>query len=218
MRAHGAAWTACSALALAGALACQRPPANPVVPETPPPPPPPPVALCPSVPLALVVTPVGSDPRKLLPIGTEPLTALSLDDKGRLDISMFRHMSNAATLDPQGCLAGTDGLWAEWAPGDQIWTPHETFAVSANCIRFANGRTLCIAADGKVEVRTPDPAEARAMGPMQIRGYRDDARCAGLMLLATFMSMTPSMAVSDGQPARAPAPDGSRCTAYHRPS
>jgi hypothetical protein len=176
------------------------------------------VAICPLVPLALVVTPVGAGPRTALPVvGTEPSTALSLDDKGRLDISMFRHMSNAATLDPQGCLAGTDGLWAEWAPGDQIWTPHETFAVSGNCIMFANGRALCLAADGKVEVRAPDPAAARAMGAMQIRGYREEARCASLVLLATFLSMTPSMAAVDGQPARAPAPDGSRCTAYHRP-
>jgi hypothetical protein len=220
MRAHGRAWTACGAVVLAGALAAchQRPPATPVVPDVPPPPPPPPVAICPLAPLALVVTPIDRKPRTPLPVaGSEPSTALSLDDKGRLDISMFRHMSNAATLDPRGCLAGTDGLWAEWAPGDQIWTPHETFAVSANCIVLATGRSLCVAADGKVEVRTPDPADARAMGSLQIRGYRDDARCAGLVLLATFLSMTPSMAVSDGQPARAPAPDGSRCTAYHRP-
>ena len=60
-------------------------------------------------------------------------------------------------------------------------------------------------------------ADLRAMGSMQIRGYREEARCAGLVLLATFMSMTPSMAAVDGHPARAPAPEGSRCTSYHAP-
>jgi hypothetical protein len=156
----------------------------------------------------LVVTPTGAEPR----------TVLALDDKGHLDVTLFSHRSGAATLDVQGCLAGKDGLWAEWAPRDQVWTPHETLAVSGNCIQLANGRALCLAADGRVEVRAKDEADVRAMGTMQIRGYRDEARCAGLVLLATFMSMMPSMAAVDGHPARAPAPEGSRCTAYHRPS
>lgn len=191
--------------------ACQRPPAGPparvVVPDMPPAPPPPLPVACPLVPVALVVTPVGAEPR----------TVLSLDDQGRLDVSMFRHRSGAAKLDTRGCLAGSDGLWAEWAPRDQVWTPHETLAVAGDCIMLANGRTLCLAADGNVALRTTDPAEVRAMGAMQIRGYRPEARCAGFVLLATFMSMMPGMAVVDGHPARAPAPEGSRCTAYQRP-
>jgi len=157
--------------------------------------------------VALVVTPVGAEPR----------TVLALDDQGRLDVSMFRHRSGAAKLDTQGCLAGSDGLWAEWTPRDQVWTPHETLTVAGNCIVLANGHALCLAADGRVELRAMDLADVRAMGSMQIRGYREEARCAGLVLLATFMSMTPSMAAVDGHPARAPAPDGSRCTAYQRP-
>jgi hypothetical protein len=191
--------------------ACHPPPTAPqatvVVPDVPPAAPPPPPIACPLVPVALVVTPIGAEPR----------TVLALDDKGRLDVSMFRHRSGAAKLDTQGCLAGSDGLWAEWAPRDQVWTPHETLAVAGNCIMLANGHTLCLAADGKVELRATDLADVRAMGSMQIRGYRDEARCAGLVLLATFMSMTPSMAAVDGHPARAPAPEGSRCTSYARP-
>jgi hypothetical protein len=202
--------------------ACQRPPAAPTAVSHAPPaattvtvePPAvapaltPPPAVCPIVPVALVLTPTGAESR----------TVLSLDAKGQLDVTLFSHRSGAATLDAQGCLAGRDGLWAEWAPHDQVWTPHETLAVAGNCILLANGRALCLAADGKVEVRAKDEADVRAMGTMQLRGYRDEARCAGLMLLATFMSMMPSMAVVDGKPARAPAPEGSRCTAYHRPS
>jgi hypothetical protein len=203
--------------------ACQRPPAAPTnvtvappaatsvtvePPEVPPPSTSPSPAACPIVPVALILTPTGAEPR----------TVLALDDKGHLDVSLFSHRSGAATLDSQGCLAGRDGLWAEWTPRDQVWTPHETLAVAGNCIQLANGRALCLAADGKVDVRAKDEAEVKAMGTMQIRGYRGEARCASLVLLATFMSMMPSMAVVDGQPAHAPAPEGSRCTAYHRPS
>ena len=202
--------------------ACQRPPAAPTAvnhappaattvtveaPEVPPAPTPAPAA-CPIVPVALILTPPGAEPR----------TVLALDDKGHLDVTLFSHRSGAATLDPQGCLAGKDGLWVEWAPRDQVWTPHETLAVAGNCIQVAIDRALCLAADGKVDVRAKDEADVRAMGRMQIRGYRAEARCAGLMLLATFTSMMPSMAVVDGKPARAPVPEGSRCTAYHRPS
>ena len=191
--------------------ACHQPPTGPqatvVVPDAPPEPPPAPPVACPLVPVALVVTPFGAEPR----------TVLALDDKGRLDVSMFRHRSGAAKLDTQGCLAGSDGLWAEWAPRDQVWTPHETLAVAGNCIMLPNDRALCLAADGRVELRATDVADLRAMGSMQIRGYREEARCAGLVLLATFMSMTPNMAAVDGHPARAPAPEGSRCTSYARP-
>ena len=191
--------------------ACHQPPTGPqatvVVPDAPPEPPPAPPVACPLVPVALVVTPFGAEPR----------TVLALDDKGRLDVSMFRHRSGAAKLDTQGCLAGSDGLWAEWAPRDQVWTPHETLAVAGHCTMLPNDRALCLAADGRVELRATDVADLRAMGSMQIRGYREEARCAGLVLLATFMSMTPSMAAVDGHPARAPAPEGSRCTSYARP-
>ncbi|HXI35306.1 MAG TPA: hypothetical protein VNH80_00160, partial [Burkholderiales bacterium] len=55
------------------------------------------------------------------------------------------------------------------------------------------------------------------LATMAIRGYSADARCASLLLLATFMAMMPSMAVVDGHPARAPAPEGSRCAAFRRP-
>src|SRR4051794_8886889 len=191
--------------------ACHPPATGPqattVVPEGPPASPQAPPVACPLVPVALVVTPSGAAPR----------TVLALDDKGRLDVSMFRHRSGAATLDTQGCLAGTDGLWAEWTARDQVWTPHETLAVAGNCMTLADGRALCLATDGKVELRAMDLADVRAMGSMQIRGYREEARCAGLVLLATFMSLTPNMAAVDGHAAPAPAPEGSRCTAYQRP-
>jgi hypothetical protein len=203
-------WTIGLAVAITLA-ACHQPATGPqattVVPEVPPPPPPAPAVACPLVPVALVVTPAGAEPR----------TVLALDARGRLDVSMFRHRSGAATLDTQGCLAGTDGLWAEWTARDQVWTPHETLAVAGNCMTLADGRALCLATDGKVELRAMDLADVRAMGSMQIRGYREEARCAGLVLLATFMSLTPNMAAVDGHAAPAPAPEGSRCTAYQRP-
>jgi hypothetical protein len=211
MSGHRVGWKL-AAGAMVMFAACQRPLPGPaattaVVPDAPPRPTPPPPVACPLMPVALVVTPDGAEAR----------TVLALDAQGQLDVSMFTHRSRAATLDTQGCLAGSDGLWAEWTSGEKVWTPHETLAVAGNCITVAEGRTLCVDAAGKVELRTDDPADVRAMGAMQIRGYRAEARCAGFVLLATFMSMTPSMAEVDGHPASAPVPVGSRCMAYRRP-
>jgi hypothetical protein len=191
-------------------VSCHRPPVSASAPATPstaagvaaaaPP--------CPIVPVALVMTPPTGAAR----------TALSIDASGRLDVTMFEQRIGAAKLDANGCLAGGDGLWTEWAPHDKLWTAHETFDVAGNCLVMSPERSICVAADGKIEVRAKNPAPAPAdVGSMAIRGYGAGARCAGLVLLATFMAMMPSMAVSDGHPARAPAPEGSRCGAYPRP-
>src|SRR5262245_43029669 len=168
-----------SSLALVG---CKRQPA----PAAAPPVPAPtgaqsaaPVALdgpCPIVPVSFVMTTPGSPER----------TVLSFDAKGSLDVSFIERKPGMAKLDPQGCLVGPDGLWAEWAPHDKLWTPHETLDVSGSCLVPRNGRTLCIGNDGKIEVRAKDADQVNAQGAMAIRGYRPEARCTGLMLVATF--------------------------------
>jgi hypothetical protein len=202
-----------SSLVLAAAATlsgCHRPsiatstpaePAKPAVVEAPSSP-------CPVVPVSLVMTPPTGAAR----------TVLSLDASGRLDISLFEQRTGAAKLDANGCLVGSDGLWAEWAPHDRLWTPHEAFDVAGDCLAMGPERSLCIAADGKIEVRAKDRAPPpKDVGSMSIRGYGAGARCPGLLVLATFMAMMPSMAVADGHPARAPAPVGSRCGAFRRP-
>ena len=50
----------------------------------------------------------------------------------------------------------------------------------------------------------------------QLEGYREDATCAGVLLLATFLSMMPSMAIVDGHPAMTPAPEGSLCNDFRQ--
>jgi hypothetical protein len=173
-----------------------------------------PIALdgpCPIVPVSFVMTTPGSPER----------TVLAFDAKGSLDVSFLERKPGMAKLDPQGCLVGKDdgGLWAEWAPHDKLWTPHETLDVDGSCLVPRSGRTMCIGADGKIEVRAKDADQVNAVGSMAIRGYRPEARCTSLMLVATFTGMMmPSMAVVDGKPAKAPAPEGSRCGAFRRPA
>jgi len=148
----------------------------------------------------------------------EARTVLSFDAKGSLDVSFIESKPGVAQLNEQGCLVGGDGLWAEWAPHDKLWTPHETLDVAGDCLVMSSSRSQCIGPDGTIEVRAKnEPPLPKDLGTMAIRGYGADARCASMLLLATFMSMMPSMAVVDGKPARAPAPDGSRCAAYRRP-
>ncbi len=191
---------------LLAAGACHHQPTPPTgsvasVPQAPVPP-------CPVVPVALVMTPPKGEPR----------TILSLDAKGSLDVSFIDHKPGVARLDQQGCLVGGDGLWAEWAPHDKLWTPHTMLDVAGDCLAMTATRSLCIAGDGKIETlaknEPPPPAD---LATMAIRGYGADARCASMLLLATFTSMMPSMAVVDGEPARVPAPEGSRCSAFRRP-
>jgi len=166
-----------------------------------------PAPACPIVPLALVMTPPGQPARPIL----------SLAAGGKVTISWLGP-ATTATLDPRGCLVGKDGLWAELAPQDQLWTPHETFAVSGNCLPLSGGAALCVTPDGKVQRRdAKGTVEINAAGGLELVGYREEARCAGLLLVAAFTSMLPSMAVSDGHPARAPTPAGSRCTGFARP-
>jgi hypothetical protein len=206
-----ARWSTRIVLALSLALVgCKRKPdpaAAPPVPEALPAAAP--TGPCPIVPVTFAMTTPGSPER----------TVLSFDAKGSLDVSFLERKPGMAKLDPQGCLVGKDGLWAEWAPNDKLWTPHETLDVSGDCLVPRSGRTMCIGPDGKIEVRAKDAEQVNAQGAMAIRGYRPEARCTGLMLLATFTGMMmPSMAVVDGKPGQAPPPEGSRCGAFRRPA
>ncbi len=54
-------------------------------------------------------------------------------------------------------------------------------------------------------------AKPAPQSPLAARLASAVLACAGLLLLAAFMSMMPSMAVVDGHPAMAPPPDGSLC-------
>src|SRR5262245_56478959 len=184
---------------------CHRPPTTPPPASVAAPPPAPP---CPLVPVALVMTPPAGEAR----------TVLSLDAKGSLDVTFIDHKPGGARLGEQGCLVGGDGLWAEWGPHDKLWTPHETLDVAGDCLAMNASRSLCIAKDGKIETRAKDePPLPADLATMSIRGYGPDARCASMLLLATFTPLMPSMAVVDGKPRRAAAPEGSRLPAVRRP-
>jgi hypothetical protein len=169
-------------------------------------PPPRPIAqdACPLMPLALVVRAPNQAARRVL----------SLDAQGRVSVSLLGPPLDAR-LHPQGCLVGPDGLWAELTPSNTIWTAHEILALDHDCIKLSLGASLCIAPDGKVSRREADGrVEPNTYGSFAIEGYREGARCGGLILLAAFMAMMPSMAVSDGVAMNAPAPADSRCAKF----
>jgi len=198
---------ACLALAML-LLACRRPPVSANV--SPAPSTTAPALPCPIVPISLVMVPEKGNER--------PVLSLNADGRLDVDVATTSRKHGAATLDPQGCLFADDGLWAELAPHDKLWTPHTTLEVDGACLVMNAASSLCLAPDGKIERHIPRADGAATVDTsMEIRGYRPEARCAGLLLLATFASMMPSMAVVDGHPARAPAPEGSRCGAYRRP-
>jgi hypothetical protein len=156
------------------------------------------------MPLALTVRAPNQAPRRVL----------SLDAQGAVSVTLLGPPLTAR-LDPQGCLVGPDGLWVELTPSDKIWTEHEILEVDHDCIKLALGASLCIAADGKVSRHEADGRiEPNTYGSFAIEGYREGARCGGLTLLAAFMAMMPSMAVSDGVAAHAPRPADSRCARF----
>lgn len=160
-------------------------------------------ARCPSRPLKLLVRAPGQP----------PMTMLSLDASGEVSVTSFG-ASLRATLDPDGCLVGPDGLWAERSPGGTLWTAHERFQVEGEKIRLPEG-TIGIRPDGAVE-RSYANGTVDA-GTLSFDGYREEARCAAELLLVTFFAMMPSMAVSDGNPPLAPVPADTTCGKYRRP-
>ena len=187
--------------------ACHQPPTGPqataVVPDAPPEPPPPPPVACP-----LRAGRAGRDAvrrRAARPSWrwmTRDVSTSRCSGTGPARRSWTRRAASRAAT----------GYAAEWAPRDQVWTPHERWLwpAIASCSR-TTARSASRPMAGWNFAR-PTWLTCGRWVSMQIRGYREEARCAGLVLLATFMSMTPSMAAVDGHPARAPAPEGSRCT------
>ena len=141
----------------------------------------------------------------------------SLDASGHVAVTSLGASPLAAELDPRGCLVGSDGLWAELTPTGVLWTAHDRFAVEGATIRLPEG-ALRIEPDGTVvRLRRDGSIEPSSVGLIRLDGYAEGASCAGELLLATFLAMMPSMAVSDGQPAAAPVPGDSSCGAYARP-
>jgi len=161
-------------------------------------------------PLALVLrNPASAQP---------PQPILTLDAGGRVVVNAFPTSARGATLTPDGCLVGDDGLWAELAPDGVLWTARESYAASGSCLAVGGHASVCVRPDGIVERRESDGrTEPVAGGSMAFTDNRPEARCAALVMLGAFMSMMPSMAVSDGHPPRVPAPAGSRCTRFARP-
>jgi hypothetical protein len=149
--------------------------------------------------------------------GQKPIPMLTLDAGGRVDVVTMGGPALRARLDPRGCLVGPDGLWAELTRSGTLWTPHELLETERAAIRLPDGARLRIEPDGKVVRTERDGSVApNTYGTLRLVGYRDEAPCAGLVLLGAFLAMMPSMAVVDGNPAMAPVPAESSCNEFRQ--
>jgi hypothetical protein len=143
--------------------------------------------------------------------GQKAMPVLILDGKGGLSMTLSGDKP-VAQLDERGCLSGKGGLWAELTPSGKIWTEHQIFEVSGAGIRVGGGATLRIAKDGTVErVEADGSIDQNGRGTMAFEGYAESLQCPAVVMLASFMAMMPSMAVSDGVAPKQPRPADSRC-------
>jgi hypothetical protein len=151
--------------------------------------------------------------------GQKPTPMLTLNAAGRVEVVTMGGPVLRARLDPRGCLVGPDGLWAELTGAGRLWTAHELLQTEGAAIRLAEGAVLRIEPDGKVvRVERDGLVAPNAYGTLQLQGYRQEASCAGLLLLGAFLAMMPSMAVVDGNPAMAPVPAESSCNEFRHPT
>lgn len=138
---------------------------------------------CPLVPLSLVLdTPDG-----------KTIEVLSLDPDGNLR-GALSGTKPVARFDSRGCLAGPDGVWVEQTRSATLWTQRATVDVG-ECFLKMPDRTLTILPDGKVQA-----GDEALVGTFRFVGYDGRSCCAARILLQAFLSMMPSMAVSDGNP------------------
>lgn len=160
---------------------------------------------CPVVPMTLTMGPGG----RRMPF-------MSLDDQGDLRTVLSGGLGPKdrviARLDPRGCVAGDDGVWVERTRTGTHWTLRGQFDVQG--ARLMAPRPLEVQSNGDVYVILET---AEASTPMaHFDGYRPEGECAALLLLTTWLSMMPSMAVVDGSPIELPPPDPSVCPDLHQ--
>jgi len=154
---------------------------------------------CPLVPLKLVLdTPDG-----------KTLEVLSLDDDGNLRVALSG-TNPVARFDSRGCLVGPDGVWVEQTRSGTLWTQRTSVDVG-ECFLKMPDRTLTILPDGMVQA-----GDEALVGTFRFVGFDRRSCCAARILLQTFLSMMPSMAVSDGNPQVLPRPENSVCPDLHR--
>ena len=158
---------------------------------------------CPIVPTRLVLEVAGQRPR----------TVLTMDAEGGLEVALGPGV--VARLDPRGCLYGEDGVWVEETREGQLWTLRGVTPVEDGVLRLG-ARGLRIRDDGVVADEPPSDVPVVA-GVFRFVDLRPEGRCAARILLQAWLSMMPSMAVSDGHPVELPPPADSVCPDRHVP-
>ena len=143
---------------------------------------------CPVAPLRLMIRAPGRT----------PLPVVTATADGHVRLGMLGAEAKAK-IDGRGCVIGDDGLWTALTSDGNVWTAHEIFAIRGGAIQLAAGRTMRIAADGTVEtLDAQGHIEPPTYGGFFFEGYREGTSCAAKLLLVTWLSAMPSMAVVDG--------------------
>lgn len=133
---------------------------------------------------------VLSDFRQAVP---EPIVMMQMSADGELVLPAF--MSRPfGRLGEDGCLVSQNRVVLELTPSGKLWTGREL--MHANGDRLESGATTFTLRDDGTLTRDA-PGEA-VQTWARLEGYRPEARCTAFVMLATLMTMMPSMAVSDG--------------------
>lgn len=165
---------------------------------------------CPIVAMELVSVPTGQE--RGLASG-QRASLISVDGNGRIVIPLMAMGSGAggqeSRLDSRGCLVGPGGVWVDQTARGVLWTLRQEMTTRTCAIQVGPSRWLEIGEDGNVT--SPEEREAKTPPTMRFLGYKPEACCAARLLLAAFLSMMPSMAVSDGNPVALEPPKDSAC-------
>jgi hypothetical protein len=147
-----------------------------------------------------------------MPTG-ETRSIMTLDAKGELALTMFGGTPKPiGRLDTRGCMVSPDGVEVDATHGGALWTQHERLVVTNGAIRLNGGRSMRIEPSGELATFAGDGTrEPDNSGVFSFNGYSAPAACAARIMLATWMLMMPSMAVSDGHPRKLAQPDDSAC-------
>lgn len=175
-------------------------------------------AACPIVPMKLEL--VQKPQEKGLSLLMAPSFAMALGEDGSLRIPLMLQSPSEwgkTILDPRGCLVDGVEVWADQTAGGKIWTLRQEMA-TATCALQLPTAWLVIDKDGFVQRQKdpkgkPDPNEPATL---RFTGFKPEGCCAARLMLAAYLGMMPSMAVSDGNPIALPPPKDSACPERHK--
>ncbi|GEM_PF-2910315 len=173
---------------------------------------------CPIVPMNLAI--ISNQPEGRLGSLFGPAYAMVLDEDGKVRMPLLSASLGLAEypfLDSRGCIGTAFDVWADQTKGGTIWTIRQEMKTTECGMQLATA-WLMIDKDGVVRRQKgpktgPDPSQPPTL---KFEGFTPKACCAARLMLAAYMGMMPSMAVSDGNPIKLAPPKNSACPERHK--